>query len=652
MISRLVCICFVIVLALFPTRADGVSPVPADTVFYLNAPSLPEGMLPGVSGVSLLVQDAAPGESEAADSLAAVVAQGVTDAWVKKGEVDGAQMMRSAWEALVSHVASRGAELNLPTIALRLQAAPGQGDGLKMWEDSFLACCRSPETKSMGLLNHENIAVDELRGLRLRSARIVPYVYCLELPKELASAMMSEETLGSLAAGLGISTEVLRSSLVSEDAVACTRVRVESEERNFAVRAGEVLKSYALSHGGNDVQAHLIDKHMLLPLSKAYEGWSLCLLSHRAGESLVLVVSTQPEQAAKVLAALGEMSGEVGRIYASSEGLELLRVRGNAALGGVRQALEVVPAHLGARAGRLAGLAEAAGRLLSGAGEAKSPLDIAWWKDEAWHVRSVLPSGGMHFAEAPFFFAKKSGAAESLLVLECSPLALPDFSTAQSADWQLLFGELRKLLPEAPCNFLSTCWAAVAPYRVSLKESVGIVLDFGEEVPTLLGAKKGNKLPFPRLALVGGVVNARAESDAIVKHICRSLSLGPSELLELSSSEESGGIILYKPLLMGSNDAFSPNFAASEDAVCLSSSTGLSSELLSLRATPGDSFAGLSCTFSSAPLRDALARVQAAYPNTPMLPELIAFANLIRSASLRLSSPSPGILEIRLDLAP
>lgn len=650
MISRLVCICFVIVLALFPTRADEVSSVPTDIVFCLNAPSLPEGMLPGVSGVSLLVQDTSPGESEAADSLAAVVAQGVTDAWVKRGEVDGAQMMRSAREALVSHVASRGAELHLPTIALRLQAAPGQGDGLKMWEASFLACCRSLETKSMGMLNHEDIAVGELRGLRLCPARIVPYVYCLELPKELASAMMSEETLGSLAAGLGISTEALRSSLVSEDASACTHVRVESAERNFAVRVGEVLKSYALSHGGDGVKAHLVDKHMLLPLSKAYEGWSMCLLSQRAGESLVLVVSTQPEQASKVFAALGEMSGEVGRIYASSAGLELMRVRGNAALDGVRQALGVVPAHLGARAGRLAGLAAAAGRLLSEPGEAKVPLDIAWWKDEAWHVRSLLPSGGMRFAESPFFLAKKAGAAESLLVLECSPLSWPELSGAQSADWRLLFGELGNLLPESACRFLPTCWSAVAPCRVSLKGSVGLVLDLGEEVPPLLGAKRGNKLPFPRLALVGGVENARTVSSAVLKHICRTLSLGPADLLELSSSEESGGISLHKPFLMGSNDAFSPNVAASEDAVCISSSTALSSELLGLRVTPGESFAGVRCTVSSAPLRDALARVQAAYPNTPMLPELIAFADLIRSASLRLSSPSPGVLELYLDL--
>ncbi|MGN0875410.1 MAG: hypothetical protein ACI4OZ_09515 [Akkermansia sp.] len=650
MISRLVYLCCVIVLALLPVRADEVAPMPADTVFYLNAPSLPEGLLSGVSGVSLLVQGAEPGESAAADSLAAAVALGATDAWVKKGEVDGAQMIQAAWDALVSHLSSRGAELRVPTIALRLQAAPGQGDGLKMWEDSFLACCRSPETKSMGLLNHEDIAVDELRGLRLRPARIVPYVYCLELPKELASAMMSEETLGSLAAGLGISTEALRSSLVSEDASACTRVRVESEERNFAVRAGEVLKSYALSHGGDGVQAHLVDKHMLLPLSKAYEGWSLCLLSHRAGESLVLVVSTQPEQAAKVLAALGEMSGDVGRIYASPEGLAILRVRGNAALGGVRQALGVVPAHLGARAGRLAGLAEAAGRLLSEPGEAKVPLDIAWWKDEAWHVRSLLPSGGMRFAESPCFLAKKAEAAESLLVLECSPLSLPELSGAQSADWRLLFGELGKLLPESACRFLTTCWSSVAPCRESLKGSVGLVLDLGEEVPPLLGAKRGNKLPFPRLALIGGVENARAVSDAALKHICRIFSLGPADLLELSSSEVFGGITLHKPFLMGSNDAFSPNVAASEDAVCISSSTALSSELLGFRATPGESFAGLSCTVSSAPLRDALARVQAAYPNTPMLPELIAFADLIRSASLRLSSPSPGVFELYLDL--
>ena len=636
-------------LALFPTRADEVSPVPADTVFYLNAPSLPEGMLPGVSGVSLLVQDAAPGESEAADSLAAVVAQGVTDVWVKKGEVDGAQMMRSAWEALVSHVASRGAELHLPTIALRLQAAPGQGDGLKMWEDSFLACCRSPETKSMGLLNHENIAVDELRGLRLRSARIVPYVYCLELPKELASVMMSEETLGSLAAGLGISTEALRSSLVSEDAVACTHVRVESEERNFAVRAGEVLKSYALSHGGNDVQAHLIDKHMLLPLSKAYEGWSLCLLSHRAGESLVLVVSTQPEQAAKVLAALGEMSGEVGRIYASSEGLELLRVRGNAALGGVRQALEVVPAHLGARAGRLAGLAEAAGRLLSGAGEAKSPLDIAWWRDDAYHIRCVLPSAGLRFAEVPFCLPKKAEAKETLLVLECSPLVLPELSAAQAADCRLLIGELGGLLPESLRDFLLACSSSVEACRGNLRGSVGLVVDMGEEVPPLLEAKKGNKLPFPRLAVVVGAKDAPATADAMMGYICRSLSLGSSELLGLSSSEAPGGIRLHKPFLPGSNEAFSPNVAVSSDGVCLSSSTALSTELLALRASLGEPFAGLICSVSTVSLREGIVRVSKSYPNTPLLAELSALAELCSSASVRISSPSPGVLEFCLE---
>lgn len=624
--------------------------MPADTVLYVNAPSLPEGLLSGVSGVSLLVQGAETGESTAADSLAAAVAQGATDAWVKRGEVDGAQMIQAAWDALVSHLASRGAELRVPTIALRLQASPGRAEQLQVWEDAAWAGLRSPATRSMGVLGCEEVSVGELQGLCLRPARIVPYTYCLEVSEKVAASLMDAATSEALAGRAEISAEALRSALSSEVRDARAHVRIESGEKDFAVRVGETLKAYAAEQGDSSVRAQLIDRHMLLPFSKAYEGWSLCLLSRSVGETWELAVGSQPEQAAKVLAALGEMSGEVGRIYASPEGMAILRVRSNAALGGVRQALGVVPAHLGARAGRLAGLAEAAGRLLSEPGEAKVPLDIAWWKDEAWHVRSLLPSGGMRFAESPFFLAKKAGAAESLLVLECSPLSLPELSGAQSADWRLLFGELGNLLPESACLFLPTCWSAVAPCRVSLKGSVGLVLDLGEEVPPLLGAKRGNKLPFPRLALVGGVENARTVPSAVLKHICRTLSLGPADLLELSSSEESGGISLHKPFLMGCNDAFSPNIAASEDAVCLSSSTALSSELLGLRVTPGESFAGLSCTVSSAPLRDALARVQAAYPNTPMLPELIAFADLIRSASLRLSSPSPGVLELYLDL--
>ena len=126
--------------------------MPADTVLYVNAPSLPEGLLPGVSGVSLLVQGAAPGESAAADSLAAAVAQGATEAWVKRGEVDGAQMIQAAWDALVSHLSSRGAELRIPTIALRLQASPGRAEQLQVWEDAAWAGLRSPATRSMGVL--------------------------------------------------------------------------------------------------------------------------------------------------------------------------------------------------------------------------------------------------------------------------------------------------------------------------------------------------------------------------------------------------------------------------------------------------------------------------------------------------------------------
>lgn len=649
MIGRLICICCIIVLSLLPARADEVSTLPADTLFYVNTSSLPGGGVPGVAGVSLLVQRAVLGSEEAADSLASAMAKGVTEAWVRSGEVDGEQMAKAAWESVVSSMSSRCVGLRLPTVALRLKSAPGQGDGLKMWEDSFLACCRSLETKSMGLLNHEDIVVGELRGLRLRPARVVPYVYCLELPKEIASAMVSEETVGSLAAGMGISAETLRSSLLLEDAGACTQVRVESVERNFAVRVGEALKSYALSHEGVDVRGHLIDKHMLLPLGKVYEGRSLCFLSRRAGEDLVLVLSEQPEQAAEVLAALGKMSGEIGRVYASPEGLELLRVRGNAALGGVRQALEVVPAHLGARAGRLAGLAEAAGRLLSGAGEAKSPLDIAWWRDDAYHIRCVLPSAGLRFAEVPFCLPKKAEAKETLLVLECSPLVLPELSAAQAADCRLLIGELGGLLSESLRDFLLACSSSVEACRGNLRGSVGLVVDMGEEVPPLLEAKKGNKLPFPRLAVVVGAKDASATADAMMGYICRSLSLGPSELLGLSSSEAPGGIRLHKPFLPGSNEAFSPNVAVSSDGVCLSSSTALSTELLALRVSLGEPFAGLICSVSTVSLREGIARVSKSYPNTPLLAELSALAELCSSASVRISSPSPGVLEFCLE---
>lgn len=649
MIGRLICICCVIVLSLLPARADGVSTLPADTLFYVNTSSLPGGGVPGVAGVSLLVQRAVLGSEETADSLASAMAQGVTEAWVRSGEVDGEQMAKAAWESVVSSMSSRCAGLRLPTVALRLKAAPGLGDGLKMWENSFLACCRSLETKSMGLLNHEDIVVGELRGLRLRPARVVPYVYCLELPKELASAMVSEETVGSLAAGKGISAETLRSSLLSEDAGACTRVRVESVERNFAVRVGEALKSYALSHEGVDVRGHLIDKHMLLPLGKVYEGRSLCFLSRRAGEDLVLVLSEQPEQAAEVLAALGKMSGEIGRVYASPEGLELLRVRGNAALSGVRQALRVVPPHLGARAGRLAGLAESAGRLLSSVGEVGVPLDVAWWRDDAYHIRCVLPSAGLRFAEVPFCLPKKAESKETLLVLECSPLVLPELSAAQAADCRLLIGELGGLLPESLRDFLLACSSSVEACRGNLRGSVGLVVDMGEEVPPLLEAKKGNKLPFPRLAVVVGAKDAPATADAMMGYICRSLSLGPSELLGLSSSEAPGGIRLHKPFLPGSNEAFSPNVAVSSDGVCLSSSTALSTELLALRASLGEPFAGLICSVSTVSLREGIARVSKSYPNTPLLAELSALAELCSSVSVRISSPSPGVLEFCLE---